>query len=105
MTALHKHIAVLLVLAVFSLMTHTSVYHGPDAVDDHAKEQEHGHIDSDTCIAGLAHAQVSFEPQTPIVEWFQVAILPAVDMVGYRQEARSVNPGRAPPSSNTAITN
>jgi len=105
MTVLHKHIAVLLLLAVFSLMSHAGVYHhGPDAVDDHAQEQEHGHADSDTCIAGLAHAQVSFEPQTPMVEWFRVAMLPAIDKVGYIREAQSVNPGRAPPMVTTAIT-
>jgi len=104
MTVFHKHIAVLLLLAVFSLMTHAGVYHGPDTVDDHAQEQEHGHVDSDTCIAGLAHAQVSVEPQAPIVEWFQVAILPAIDKGGYTQEVRSVNPGRAPPAINNAIT-
>ncbi len=98
MTALHKHIAVLLVLAVFGLMMHVGVYHGLDVVDDYAQEQEHDHVDSDTCVASLAHAQVSVGQQTPMVEWFHIAILPAIDLVGYRQEVRSVNPGRAPPN-------
>ncbi len=114
MTLLHKHIAVVLLLAVFSLTTHAAIFHGPGVVDDHAQEQgqeqgqeqeqEHSHDDSETCIAGLVHAHLSYEVHAPLLTLYQVAVLPINGSVVYIPEALSVNPGRAPPAASTSIT-
>ncbi len=104
MTLLHRHIAVVLLLAVFSLTTHAAVYHGPDTMDDHAQEQGHGHADSDTCIAGLTHAQLSFGQVVPTVTLVPIAMVPILMDDNTVQDVASVNPGRAPPSVNTSVT-
>jgi hypothetical protein len=112
MTLLHKHIAVVLLLAVFSLTTHAAIFHGSGVVDDHAQEQEqgqeqeqeHSHDDSETCIAGLAHAQLSYELHAPLLALYQVAVLPINGGVVNIPESLSVNPGRAPPAVSTSIT-
>jgi hypothetical protein len=104
MTALNRHITTLLLLAVFSLMTHAGVYHGPGSVDGHAQEQESGHVDSDTCIAGLAHAQPTFEQPTPSVIWVQEAVLTPFVEGNRHQDAHPIRLGRAPPVINTTIT-
>jgi hypothetical protein len=102
MTHLHKHITVLLMMAVFSLTMHVGVYHVPDVDSDHAQEQ--GHTDSETCIAGLAHVQLSIKPSVPSITWLLVGIIsPAVE-TAYQYGVELPHAGRAPPQVNTSIT-
>lgn len=103
MSLLHKHITVLLVAAVCSLMTHVGVYHGPDVVDGHAQEQSSGHTDFDTCIAGLSHAQPSIKFDAPTVSWIQIAVVPPLINGRYFRGVLSGNAGRAPPYVTTSI--
>ncbi len=99
MTLLNRHIAVVLLMAVFSLTTHAAIYHGPETMDDHAQEQEHGHADSDTCIASLAHVQMSFGQVMPIATRSLVAVIPIQVLGDYVPDASTVILGRAPPCS------
>jgi hypothetical protein len=104
MTLLRRHIATVLILAVFSLMMHVGVYHGHESEESQAQEQDHGHISSDTCIAGLAHAQLSLELVAPTATWVPVAVVPSSTSENYHQNSPSKKFGRAPPSVNTAVT-
>lgn len=100
MTLLRRHISVLLMMAVFSLMLHVGAYHAPEIHDDHAHEhpEKSSHPDSETCIAGLAHAQLGIAQHAPVVTWIQVAIISAeTDSRGYTRSLTDIS-GRAPPA-------
>lgn len=101
---MHRHIAVLLMTAVFSLTMHVGVYHIPVVDSDHAQEQDHGHTDSDTCIAGLVHAQLSVEQATPTVAWLLVGIVSPLIETNFQNGLELLHTGRAPPCANTTIT-
>lgn len=101
MTQLRRHISVLLMLAIFSLMMHVGVYHAPEVHDDHvhehAEKSNHPGSDSEICIAGLTHAQPSIENQAPIVHWVQIGIVSTQsESRGYTRSLADIS-GRAPP--------
>lgn len=100
MTLLRRHISVLLMMAVFSLMLHVGVYHAPEIHDDHVHEHadDDTHPDSETCIAGLAHAQMGIVQHAPVVTWVQVAVVSiGTDSRGYTRSLTDIS-GRAPPT-------
>jgi hypothetical protein len=106
MTTLSRHIAVLLMLAVFSLTMHVGVYHVPSADNDHATEHEHGkeHADSDTCIAGLAHVQLTITQSAPPVIWHLLGVVAVEASSSYFKGVELPHVGRAPPRDTTYIT-
>jgi hypothetical protein len=101
---MHKHIAVLLMMAIFSLITHVGVYHIPYTDSDHTQKEDHGHTDSDTCIAGLIHVQLSLEQSAPPISWLLIGFLSSLIEKTRQYGIELLHTGRAPPSVSTAIT-
>lgn len=90
----------LLILGVFSLMAHVGVYHAPEVHDGHAHENagNNTHPDSETCIAGLVHAQLGVEQHAPVVTWIRVAVISLLaESQGYTRSLTDIS-GRAPPA-------
>lgn len=108
MKSLRAHIISFLIPSIFSLVMHVAVFHGSSQTEfssehhqtdsnDHPDHEESEHKDSDVCVAGLVHIDLSVAQVHLKVHWQSTELSPLAPVQAKLQIAAPIFSGRAPP--------